>query len=353
MRIETIYNRPLDDNESAFRQAYINGDKAYWTTPMTFSEYEKGISEGALVCTPVSEFYRTKTVSQRGLTNLDINRDFYAGVILHKRYSYPVLHNHDYVEIIYVAAGRCTNLFTGFSFEMKEGDVCILSPHTFHAISCTNDESCVLNLIVSLKFFSQKFLDILKGGKLISGFFESILYKTSSSPYILFHTDRDPWLSELAARLLTEEIQKPYAYDYSISLLASEFLLHLSREYEMMAIVPNPQSDTQNDLIVSILGYLTVNYNRVTLAETASFFGYSSSYLSRLIRDSTGKNFNRLVTELQMEKALGLFRSSRMTLTEIALEVGCFDSSHFSKKFKSVYGMSPKNYLKQMEDKNQ
>lgn len=350
MRLEKIYNRPLSSSEEVYKKAYLDSDKKIWEKPMTFSEYNQGVEEGILVQTPISGFYREKTVDQRGITNKDMERDFNAGVILHCRYSYPVLHNHDYVEIVYVASGSCLNLFRDSSFEMREGDVCILSPNSFHAVSCTSDESCILNIVVSLGFFGQKFLEILRGGKLVSEFLENILYKRSSTPYVLFRTGKDEWLHDLAARLLTEEIQKPYAYDYSISLLASEFLLHVSRDYEMMAIVPNAQSDTQNSLIVSVLGYLSVNYNRSTLAQTAVFFGYSAAYLSRLIKENTGKNYNQIITELQMTKAAELIKSGEASLTDVALEVGCFDSSHFNKKFKSVYGISPRDYVKKLHN---
>lgn len=347
MRLEKIYNRPLDEDELLCKKAYLSGCKKYWEKPITFSEYEQWSEQGEIVKTPNSRLYKDKTLDRRGTTNLEMDRDFNVGLVVHSRYSYPVLHNHTYVEIIYVAAGSCVNLFEGYSFEMKEGDVCMLSPNSFHAVSCTNDESCIVNIMVSLKFFGQKFLDILKGGRLVADFLEDIMYKRAASPYVLFRTGKDPWLLNLAVRLVTEEKQKPYAYDYSMNLLASEFLLHISREYEMMAIVPNSKSGAPNDLIVSILGYLSVNYNRTTLAQTAAFFGYSNAYLSRVIRENTGKNYNRIITELQMEKAMELFDSKDVNLTDVALAVGCFDSSHFNKKFKSVYGVPPRRYLEQ------
>ena len=119
----------------------------------------------------------------------------------------------------------------------------------------------------------------------------------------------------------------------------------------MLAIVPNKKTQVQNNLIVSVLCYLNVNYNKATLEETAKFFGYSTAYLSRLIHKTTGKTFNTIITELQMEHAIDLFKKGTTNLTEVALEIGCFDSSHFSKKFKSVYGISPTKYIAQSINK--
>ena len=113
----------------------------------------------------------------------------------------------------------------------------------------------------------------------------------------------------------------------------------------MNAVVPNKTGKSPNDLIVAVLGYLNVNYARTTMAETAAFFGYSPPYMSRLIHVNTGKTYNQIITELQVERAITLMQEGERNITKIAQDVGCFDSSHFHKKFKSVYGISPKVYL--------
>ena len=192
-------------------------------------------------------------------------------------------------------------------------------------ILIVDDESIILNIMMNKDFFDQSFLGFLRGGKVLVNNLENILYQRDSSPYILFPTGKDSWLKEISVRLLTEIMQQPYAYEYSTGLLTSEFLLHVVREYEMMAIVPNEKTQVQNNLIVAVLGYLNVNYNRATLESTASFFGYSTAYLSRLIHKNTGKTFNNIIAELQMEHAIEMFKKGKTNLTEVAQEVGCFD----------------------------
>lgn len=103
------------------------------------------------------------------------------------------------------------------------------------------------------------------------------------------------------------------------------------------------QVNDRNDLIVAVPGYLSINYSHASLSDTARFFGYSSSYFSRFIRDNTGKTFNRIITTFQMERAAALLKTDK-SITEIAQEVGCFDASHFTKKFKTVYGLTPNQY---------
>lgn len=345
MRLERIQHRPLDEDELIYKNAYMSGDGQLWRAPMTYAQYVQYLADGAAVDSPTSYRYKEHSVNRLGNTINDVRSSYNVGIALHKRYSYPILHDHEYIEIVYVVTGYCLNYLDKVSIELHEGDVCILAPNAYHALSCLDDDSCIMNIMVSKRFFNQNFLHILSSGKVISEFLERVLYQRTSSPYILFPCGQDSWLQELAQRMLTENTQRRRAYDYSICILASEFLLHLSREHEIKAIVPGIQSETPNNLIVAILGYLAVNYNHATLKETAQFFGYSASYLSRTIRDNTGKNYNDIILDLQMEHAAELLLAQDKNYTEIAQDIGCYDSSHFNKKFKAYYGISPKQYV--------
>lgn len=344
MKLEQLDGRPLNDDEKIYKNAFLTGGADMWQHPISFASYENYIEEGIIDVSGTSPNYRVKSKEGAIYTAGSVKNSANIDISLHMRYSYPVLHNHDYVEIIYVASGECTHYLEDTSFGMYSGDVCILAPNAFHALSCTNDDSCIINIMMNRKYFDKHFMDILRGGKLLSGYLESILYSQVASPYILFPTGADPWLRILAQHLITECHGDLHAREYSIRLLSNSFLLHLVREYEMNAIVPDHKSNTQNSLIVAVLGYLSVHYNTTSLSDTADYFGYSSSYLSHMIHENTGKTFNAIIHEQQMEHAAALLRNSKMSITEIAQEVGCFDSSHFGKKFKSFYGCSPKQY---------
>lgn len=347
MKLEKLENRPLNGDEKLLRQAYLHGPAALWEKPMSYAEYEQYDRDGLIAHIPTSHYYRDMTLERRGVTIEDVKNDNQALVSLHNRYSYPVLHNHNYVEIVYVAAGDCVNLFENTSFPMKTGDICILAPNSLHALSCTNDASCILNIMVNRRFFDKRFLSLLRGGELLVTYLEGILFEREVSPYILFPTGEDSLLHGMAQAMLTEILHKPYAYERSLVLVISQFLLQLVREYESAAIVPGKSGSTQNDLIVGVLSYLSVHYNQATLSETAQYFGYSPSYLSRMLREQTGKTFNTIIAQIQMERAVQLLTLGEKSLTEIAQEVGCFDTSHFNKKFKAAYGISPRQYLEQ------
>lgn len=109
-------------------------------------------------------------------------------------------------------------------------------------------------------------------------------------------------------------------------------------------MVSTAVENTFNNHVVAILGYLSQNYSHTSLEETAAFFGYAPNYLGKMLKNYTGKTYTEIITEYQMERACELLKENRLSITEISQEVGCFDASHFTRKFKKQYGISPTEY---------
>ena len=77
------------------------------------------------------------------------------------------------------------------------------------------------------------------------------------------------------------------------------------------------------------------------------------SYLSR----EFSKHFNNLsfgeyIRKLRIEKAIGLMKTGRYSLTEIAYLTGFSDQSHFTRIFKKHTGQNPSAYKKKMKKSN-
>lgn len=342
---------PLDQREAAYKSRYPALNKEFFSRPVTLQEYQ---DTEELHLSYYDQAYREyRSNEQHGSqvnTVKDVDNDSHLYVSRHFRYSLPIMHNHDYIEIVYVYSGTCLHFLNDSFFEMKEGDLCILAPHSTHALSATHDDDVILNIMLSKKLLDDSFFSLLKHGQAIMDFMWEIFYGKQSSPYILFHTGTDQQLSGLFLRMYQEWKQQDYLAGMYIELYIKQMFIQLIRKYEMLAVLPNPVSHAQDANIISIIGYIAVNYATVTLTELADFFGYNESYLGKLIHNYSGKTFRQLVTEMQMKKARDLLLNSDETLTEISERVGCYDSSHFTKKFKTLYGVSPNLYRQQAKE---
>lgn len=88
----------------------------------------------------------------------------------------------------------------------------------------------------------------------------------------------------------------------------------------------------------------------ICIAKLAKEIGYNKSYLERLFKKHTGMTIIKFVTETRIEKAKWLLRYSANDITYVAFQVGYHDSSYFSKKFKEITGMRPKEYKNKFKE---
>lgn len=76
----------------------------------------------------------------------------------------------------------------------------------------------------------------------------------------------------------------------------------------------------------------------------AEHFQLSSAYISRLLRNKTGKSFMEILANDRMEHAKKLLKSGRYKVNEVAETVGYQDLSYFIQTFKKRFGMTPNEY---------
>lgn len=341
----------FNEREKWFRQLYYEHNGKFLTQPMTYSEYEELMEEHPDYL-DLRDFFRERMV--RDISNYELEartKMLESGrgiaMVKHERYAYTIKRTRDFVEVDYVLSGR-SHLFTETQdFWLEPGDVCLLAPNTVHCVSSAADDAIVFAIVLDRKLFNSAFLDIMQGHNILSDFFTSVLYGESASPYILFKTGDDKKIRENVLSMYEEVCRKRRFFEESIVLYFRQIMILLLRGYEMFAIIPNPVNNRVESHITAILGYIEANYKTVTLHELAEFFSYNESYLSRMIRQYTGKTFPSLVGGLQMKKAAALLEETELSLSDIAQEVGCFDMSHFYKKFKKYYGLSPAEYRKE------
>ena len=99
--------------------------------------------------------------------------------------------------------------------------------------------------------------------------------------------------------------------------------------------------DDQDERLTEILNYINTNYLSVTLDELAEEFELTKTYLSKYIKDKSGKTFGDIVTNVRMKKARAMLKSGNKNVETIAHEVGYQNVENFTRTFKKKYGMTP------------
>lgn len=93
--------------------------------------------------------------------------------------------------------------------------------------------------------------------------------------------------------------------------------------------------------------YLDVNFaEKITLDDLECKFFINKYYLTKIFKESFGVTINNYILSNRITRAKQLLRFSDMTVDRIASEVGMNDGNYFSRMFKKVEGLSPKEYRK-------
>src|SRR5262249_46306707 len=85
---------------------------------------------------------------------------------------------------------------------------------------------------------------------------------------------------------------------------------------------------------------------RLTLTEIAVISGLHPAYLARVFRTYYGCNVGEYLLKQRLKYAVKLLEDGTLSLAEIATQAGFCDQSHFTKKFKKIYGLPPGCYRK-------
>lgn len=106
------------------------------------------------------------------------------------------------------------------------------------------------------------------------------------------------------------------------------------------------QSDSKKDSsIEKVMDYLKQHYDEdITLNTIAEAVFLNPAYISRLIKEQTGRNYTELVMEIRIERAIELLERTDMFVYEVAEKVGYSNLKYFYKVFRKVKGKSPSDY---------
>ena len=108
--------------------------------------------------------------------------------------------------------------------------------------------------------------------------------------------------------------------------------------------IANENSDFDSEIALATLSYINENYKTGSLGDLAEKLSRDMHRLSKDIKNQTGKNFTTLLQEKRMQQATYLLKSTQIPIADIVESLGYENSAFFYRRFKEIFGMSPKKY---------
>ncbi|MEM6821276.1 MAG: helix-turn-helix transcriptional regulator [Verrucomicrobiota bacterium] len=153
----------------------------------------------------------------------------------------------------------------------------------------------------------------------------------------------------LALKLKREQITRRVGWEISCAALLLQISVLLQRNLKASKL--KVENATQHLTYITDLVQLSCDFVRndlsgdLSLTTVAKAFSVRPEHLTRCFTKELGVSFSRyvLLERLQEAKRL-LIRKQEVSVIDVALATGFQSHSHFSRKFKSVYLVSPSEY---------
>lgn len=248
------------------------------------------------------------------------------------------LHSHAELEIICPIEGQLKTVVNGVSYQLNEGELCIVNSENLHDMKTQADAS-YLSLLINTKYFDTYIPNI------------SIVYY-DCVPDMRFSSSGQSHLLTLKrkyAAVIQAFTEKNNKSSETIINATIDLLTQLRNWFTLIRFSgADIKNGEQFDRIWDIIEYIYDNcWRRLPLAEVADFVHLSSSYLSHLIKKITGGSYEDLVNTVRAENALKLLMQTDMSITQISMECGFSDPKYFNHYFAKCYGIKPKEYRSQ------
>ena len=99
--------------------------------------------------------------------------------------------------------------------------------------------------------------------------------------------------------------------------------------------------------ITEAISYIENNYRKdISVEDIANNSGLNRSYFGKIFRESVGKPPQSFLLQYRMIKAAELLRLTEFSVADVGMAVGYQNQLHFSRAFKGVYGVSPREFRK-------
>lgn len=250
-------------------------------------------------------------------------------------------HWHDLIEIICVLRGTMRARLNNRDYDLHENEVILFNCDDVHNLEKTSEDLLYLRLHINIYAFNQYIPGI-----------SNILFKCTPDMY---DEKTSRFIDEIRSRVARISL---YADSEQIGeqkvIYETVFLLNLLKTvFNAMGRAPKDyKSEEQFDRIWDAVEYIYVNHARkLTLTEVARQVHVSEAYLSHLLKESMGNNFEELLNVARCEHALQLLLTTKLSLSQIAYESGFSAPRYMNAYFKKVYGSAPSDYQKEHKQK--
>ena len=185
----------------------------------------------------------------------------------------------------------------------------------------------------------------IKHGSISENGFRNISIEGDFEAYFGFDTvksfeDNETQEGKMLAEMIYEN---RYGNDTYLASLCTAYVCFLMQRFELDSAMQRSVKKITDEISQNAFD------TQIDLTLILSKSGYSEDYIRSCFKKITGKTPNEFLTDIRIKNACFLIDiyKNKISLSEISERCGYLDYIYFSKRFKSVMGMSPREYRNQ------
>ena len=253
-----------------------------------------------------------------------------------------VEHSHDFYELVIVTRGSAVHWLEGMEFPVTAGDVFLLQGRQRHYFHDRKDLD-LINVMYDPKKVALPENELRRMPGYCAMFMLEPTYRRQHRFASRLHLKRVPLarVEQLVEEMECECAEKEPGYEVTLRAKLLEVMIFLSRAY-------TETDTTEAEALLrvgNVIGALENGfYKDWKLDDLVGIAHMSRSNLMRIFRQATGQSPIEYLVRLRIQRAMELLRSTDLSITEIAMEVGFSDSNYFARQFRRALGESPRSF---------
>lgn len=93
------------------------------------------------------------------------------------------------------------------------------------------------------------------------------------------------------------------------------------------------------------LSFIEQNYQKdISVEDVAAVCGLSRNYFGKIFKEGMGESPQQFLMHYRMARASQLLKESKLSIRQVGAAVSYPNQLHFSRAFKAIYGMAPREY---------
>ena len=264
----------------------------------------------------------------------------YHGKIPDFIHSYP-LHWHDDAEIIYVARGCMKITVWSHTYQVQEGDIIIVMPHTIHSIEQMDSHHAEYFNII----FHFSILEKTEENTLYDKYLKPFLtHEKSVNCYEPKGTELNTLLTPLLLSLIEHRRESYTTCEYLVKsnlFMIMHYLNHACINADQNEVLLQANYAKVKTALYHVQNSYAQN---ITIKQVADLCGFSESHFMKIFKELTGMSFTAYLVNYRLELSAKQLIETNQKVIDISTNCGFNNHSYFTRAFKNKYGLTPAKY---------